>query len=50
VDNVKRIIVWIDSKDDVVEQVGKSLKTLLSSLELKYKIVDIGEIVEKESE
>jgi hypothetical protein len=50
VDNVKRIIVWIDSKDDVVEQVGKSLKNLLSSLELKYKIVDIGEIVEKESE
>jgi hypothetical protein len=47
---VKRIIIWIDSKDDVVEQVGKSIKSLLSGLELKYKIVDIGELVEKESE
>ncbi len=48
--SVKRIIIWIDSKDDVVEQVGKSIKSLLSGLELKYKIVDIGELVEKESE
>jgi hypothetical protein len=47
---VKRIIVWIDSRDDSVEQVLEKLKEFLAQTGLRYKIVDTCELIElKES-
>lgn len=41
---MKRIIVWVDSKDEDTEQVCKRLEKLLSSVARGYKIVDVCEL------
>jgi hypothetical protein len=43
---VKRIILWVDCKDDGVEQVRERLEDFLAQLELRYKIVDTCELAE----
>lgn len=43
-DELKRIIVWVDSKDEDAEQVCKRLEKLLSSMGRGYKIVDVCEL------
>jgi len=45
---MKRIIVWVDSKSDNVEQARERLKEFLSSLELRYTIVEECELIEPE--
>lgn len=46
---MKRIVVWIDSKDDDVKRVRRRLEKLLSSLGLWYNIVDVCELVLEDS-
>jgi len=43
---VKRITVWIDSKNDGVEQIHKRLKELLAQNGIRYKIVETCELIE----
>jgi len=43
---MKRIIVWVDSKSDNVEQARERLKKFLSSLGLRYTIVEVCELIE----
>lgn len=43
---MKRITVWIDSKNDTVEQVLEKLKGFLVQNGLRYKIVEICELIE----
>ena len=43
-DELKRITVWIDGKDNDVEQICKRLEKLLSSVGLQHKIVNVCEI------
>lgn len=43
-DKLKRITVWIDSKDENIEQVCKRLEKFLSSVGFLYKIVDVCEL------
>lgn len=45
---MKRIIVWIDSKDDSVEQVREKLEEFLAQIGLRYKIVEECELIEPE--
>lgn len=46
--NLKRITVWIDSKNDTVEKALEKLKEFLVLNGLKYKIVEICELIEPE--
>jgi len=48
-DKLKRIIVWIDSKDNDVERVRRRLEKLLSSMGLSYNIVDVCELMFEDS-
>jgi hypothetical protein len=41
---MKRIIVWIDSKDEDVERVCKELQKYLRSNQLPHKILDPCEL------
>ena len=41
---MKRITVWIDCKEDDVERVRKEIEKFLSSMGLRYKIVDVSEL------
>jgi hypothetical protein len=43
---VKRITVWIDSKDNSVEQVRERLKGFLAQNGLRYKIVETCALIE----
>lgn len=43
-DELKRITVWIDGKDNDVEQICKRLEKLLSSVGLQHKIVNVCEL------
>jgi len=43
---VKRITVWIDSKNDTVEQVLEKIKEFLVQNRLRYKIVEICELID----
>jgi len=43
---VKRITVWIDSRSDTVEQVQEKLKGFLVQSGIRYKIVEICELIE----
>jgi len=45
---MKRIIVWVDSKSDDVEQACERLKKFLSSTGLRYTIVEVCELIEPE--
>jgi hypothetical protein len=45
---VKRITVWIDSKDDSIEQVREKLKGFSAQTGLRYKIVETCELIEPE--
>jgi hypothetical protein len=45
---LKRITVWIDSKNDSVEQVRERLKEFLAQTGLRYKIVETCELIEPE--
>jgi hypothetical protein len=47
---MKRIIVWIDSKDEAVEQVREKLKDYLSAQGLQYKILESSELIETETD
>ena len=47
---MKRVTLWIDSKDQSVEQVLEILEGLLAELGLRYKIVDTSKLIESESE
>ena len=42
---LKRIIVWIDSKDDDVEKVRRKLNQLLNSAELSSTIVCVSDVL-----
>ncbi len=46
---MKRVTLWIDSKDETVEQVRKKLGDFLARMGLRYKIVDTSELIESES-
>jgi hypothetical protein len=43
---MKRITVWVDSKNDDTKKVCKRLKKLLSSMELRNTIVEVSELAE----
>lgn len=43
---MKRITVWIDSKNDSVEQLREKLKEFLAQNGLRYKILETCEIIE----
>jgi len=45
---MKRIIVWVDSKNDNIEQARERLKEFLSSVGLRYTIVETCELIEPE--
>ena len=45
---MKRIIVWVDSKSDNVEQAREELKKFLSSFGIRYTIVEVCELIEPE--
>jgi len=45
---MKRIIVWVDSKSDNVEQAREALKKFLSLAGLRYMIVETCELIEPE--
>lgn len=45
---MKRVIIWVDSKSDKVEEVREKLKKFLSSMGLRYTIVEVSEIMEPE--
>ena len=45
---MKRIIVWVDSKNDDVEQVRKRLKKFLNSMGVRHTIVEVCELIEPE--
>ena len=47
---MKRVTLWIDSKDESVEQVCEKLEDFLARMGLRYKIVDISKLIESESE
>ena len=42
---MKRIVIWIDVKSEEFEQVLKKLKDSLSSIGIKYSIVEVCELV-----
>jgi hypothetical protein len=44
---MKRIIIWLDSKNEKVDKTLENLKKLLSSTGLDYTIVDVCEISEQ---
>jgi hypothetical protein len=41
---MKRIVVWIDSKDEDVERVCRKLEKFLKSIDLSHKILDPCEL------
>lgn len=43
---MKRITVWIDTKNESVEQIREKLKKFLAEMRLRYKIVEICELRE----
>jgi len=43
---MKRIIIWVDTKNRKVGQTIENIKRFLNSEDLKYNIVDICEVVE----
>ena len=43
---MKRITVWIDSKNESVEQVLEKLKEFLAQNGFRYKIVETCELIE----
>jgi len=43
---VKRITVWIDSKNSSVEQACEKLREFLAQMGLRYKIVEMCELIE----
>jgi len=47
---VKRITVWIDSKNDIIEKVIEKLEEFLVQNGLRYRIVEICELIEPPSE
>jgi hypothetical protein len=47
---VKRITVWIDSRDESVEQVREELKKYLAKAGLTYKILENSELIGSENE
>jgi hypothetical protein len=42
---MRRIVVWVDSKDDSVDHVKKGLKKYFGQNELTFSIVDTTELV-----
>ena len=42
---MKRIVVWVDVKSGEFEKVLKKLKGSLSSAEIKYRIVEVCELI-----
>jgi hypothetical protein len=46
---MKRIIIWVDAKNKKVGQTIEDIKRFLSSVGLKYNIVDVCEIAEGDS-
>jgi len=47
---MKRIIVWVDSKSDKVEQARERLKKFLRLAGLRYTIVEVCEFIEPEAD
>lgn len=45
---MKRITVWIDSKDDTAEKTLEKLKEFLAVNGIKHRIVEICELIESE--
>jgi hypothetical protein len=45
---MKRIIVWVNSKSEGIEEVRKRLEKLLRSMGLRYTIVETCEVRELE--
>jgi hypothetical protein len=43
---MKRIIIWVDTKNRKVGQTIENIKKFLSSAGLKYNIVDVCEVAE----
>jgi hypothetical protein len=44
---MKRIIIWVDSKNEKFDKTLENLKKLLSSTGLNYSIIDICELAEQ---
>jgi predicted DNA-binding transcriptional regulator len=42
---MKRILIWVDVKNEELEQVLKKLKESLNSIGVKYNIVDVYELI-----
>jgi hypothetical protein len=42
---MKRIVIWIDVKSEEVEKVLKRLKKSLSSVGIKYSVVEVCELM-----
>jgi len=41
---MKRVIIWIDSKNDKLDQVMMKIRKSLNSFKVNYSIVDISEL------
>ena len=44
-EQLKRITIWIDCKNDDVKQVCNIVKRLLDSIKVRHKIVDVCELI-----
>jgi truncated hemoglobin YjbI len=44
---MKRIIIWVDIKNEEFEQVLEKFKKSLNSMGIKYSIVDVHELIEQ---
>ena len=46
---MKRIVIWVDVKNEETEQVLKKLKKSLSSVGIKYSIVEMCELMPRDT-
>jgi len=46
---MKRIVVWVDVKSEEFEKVLKKLKKSLSSMGIKYNIVEVCELIPRDT-
>ena len=44
---MKRIIIWVNSRDETVDKTLENLKKLLKTTGLEYSIIDICELAEQ---